>query len=222
MYRNRGLLFPLVLIAIGIIVLLANTGVLSPQALERLGDLWPLLLVILGLQLILNHTLPRQQATLIGLGATAVIVVAAVAYAALAPAAPFGIQRFDSSEQLGGLSEATLDINYGAAPNVQLHAQPRFSYEKTGDETLGQLRRRNARIAADDHYFRMEQVSVGPGNAVVGFLVQVCRINPSNIIGTKAFPVHDFTCFLSLSGTGLCIVSQRRLVAQNRSRSDQC
>ena len=114
MYRNRGLLFPLVLIAIGIIVLLANTGVLSPQALERLGDLWPLLLVILGLQLILNHTLPRQQATLIGLGATAVIVVAAVAYAALAPAAPFGIQRFDSSEQLGGLSEATVDINYGA------------------------------------------------------------------------------------------------------------
>ncbi len=93
--------------------------------------------------------------------------------------------------------------------------------EKTGDETLGQLWRRNARIAADDHYFRMEQVSVGPGDAVVGFLVQVCRINPSNIIGTKAFPVHDFTCFLSLSGTGLCIVSQRRLVAQNRSRPNQ-
>jgi hypothetical protein len=115
MYRNRGLLLPLVLIAIGIIVLLANTGVLSPQALERLGDLWPLLLIILGLQLILNHTLPRQPATLIGLAATAIIVVAAVAYAALAPAAPFGTQRFDSSGQLGGLSAATLDINYGAA-----------------------------------------------------------------------------------------------------------
>jgi hypothetical protein len=115
MYRNRGLLFPLVLIAIGIIVLLANTGVLSPQAFERLGDLWPLLLVILGLQLILNHTLPRQQATLIGLGAAAVIVVAAVAYAALAPAAPFGTQRFDSLERVGGLSAASLDLNYGAA-----------------------------------------------------------------------------------------------------------
>ena len=115
MFRNRGLLLPLILIAIGIIVLLANTGVLSAQALERLGDLWPLLLVILGLQLILNHTLPRQQATLIGLGATAIIVVAAVAYAALAPAAPFGTQRFDSSERLGGLSAASLDLNYGAA-----------------------------------------------------------------------------------------------------------
>ncbi len=115
MYRNRRFLFPLILIAIGVIVLLANTGVLSPQALERLGDLWPLLLVILGLQLILNHTLPRQQATLIGLAASAFIVVAAVAYAALAPAASFGTQRFDSSERLGGLSTATLDVNYGAA-----------------------------------------------------------------------------------------------------------
>jgi hypothetical protein len=114
MYRNR-VLFPLVLIGIGIVVLLANTGVLSAQAVERLGDLWPLLLVILGLQLILNQTLSRQQATVIGLGATAIIVVAAVAYAALAPAAPFGTQRFDSSARLGGLSAASLDLNYGAA-----------------------------------------------------------------------------------------------------------
>jgi hypothetical protein len=115
MYRNRGLLFPLVLIAIGIIVLLANTGVLSPEALQRLGDLWPLLLVIAGLQLILNHSLPRQQATLVGLGAAAVIVIAAVAYATLAPSASFGTQQFDSSESLGGLSAATLDVNYSAA-----------------------------------------------------------------------------------------------------------
>ena len=67
MYRNRGLLVPLLLIAIGAIVLLANVGVVTSEALLRLGDLWPLLLVILGLQLILNHTLPRQQAALLGL-----------------------------------------------------------------------------------------------------------------------------------------------------------
>jgi hypothetical protein len=120
MYRNRGLLFPLILIAIGVIVLLANTGVLSSEALLRLSDLWPLLLVILGLQLILNHTLPRQQATLIGLGATVVIVIAAVAYAALAPAAPFGTRQANSSEHLGGLSAATLDLGYnGATVDIQ-------------------------------------------------------------------------------------------------------
>jgi len=115
MYRNRGLLFPLVLIAIGIIVLLANTGVLSQQALERLGDLWPLLLIILGLQIILNHTLPRQQATLVGLAATAIIVIAAVVYAALTPAAPFGTRQAESSQPIGGLTAATLDLNYGGA-----------------------------------------------------------------------------------------------------------
>lgn len=115
MYRNRGLLFPLVLIAIGVVVLLANAGVLSSDALLRLGDLWPLLLVILGLQLILNHTLARQQATLIGLGATVAIVIAAIAYAALAPAAPFGTRQANSSESLGGLTAATLELNYDAA-----------------------------------------------------------------------------------------------------------
>ena len=115
MYRNRGLLLPLVLIAIGVVVLLSSAGVLSSDALLRLGDLWPLLLVTLGLQLILNHTLPRQQATLIGLGATVVIVIAAVSYAALAPAASFGTQQANSSESLGGLTAATLDLNYNAA-----------------------------------------------------------------------------------------------------------
>ena len=120
MYRNRGLLFPLVLIGIGVIVLLSSTGVLSSEALQRLGDLWPLLLVILGMQLILNRTLPRQQATIVGLAATAVIVIAAVAYAALAPAATFGARQADSKALVGGLTEATLDLNYsGATLDVQ-------------------------------------------------------------------------------------------------------
>src|SRR5437899_8512643 len=120
MYRIRGLLFPLLLIAIGAIVLLANTGVLSSEALLRLGDLWPLLLVILGLQLILNHSLPRQQAALLGLGATFVIVIAAVAYASLAPATNFGTRQANVSDRLGGLTAATLDLGYsGATVDIQ-------------------------------------------------------------------------------------------------------
>ena len=115
MYRNRGLLIPLLLIAIGAIVVLANVGVLSSDVLLRLGDLWPLLLVILGLQLILNHTMPRQQATLIGLGATVVIVIAAVAYATLAPATNFGTRQANFSDRLAGLTAATLDLGYSGA-----------------------------------------------------------------------------------------------------------
>ena len=115
MPRNRGLILPLILIGIGVVVLLANTGVLSQPAVERLGDLWPMLLVILGLQLILNHTLPRRQATLIGLAVSAVIVIGAVAYATLAPATSVGAQKVDASAQRGGLTVATLDLNYSAA-----------------------------------------------------------------------------------------------------------
>ena len=115
MPRNRGLILPLILIGIGVVVLLANTGVLSQQAVGRLGDLWPLLLVILGLQLILNHMLPRRQATLIGLAVMAVIVIGAVAYATLAPAPSVGAQKVDASAQRGGLTVATLDLNYSAA-----------------------------------------------------------------------------------------------------------
>src|SRR5438094_1557372 len=115
MPRNRGLLFPLILIGIGVVVLLANTGILSRQVVERLVDLWPLLLVIFGLQLILNHTLPRQQATLIGIAVTAVIIIAALAYATLAPATSVGVQKVDASAQAGGLTAATLDVNYSAA-----------------------------------------------------------------------------------------------------------
>jgi hypothetical protein len=120
MYRRRGLLLPLVLIAIGAVVLLANTGVLSSEAVQRLGDLWPLLLVILGLQLILNHTMPRRQATLVGVVATALIVIAAVAYAALAPAVPFGTRQANASANVGGLTAATLNLNYsGATADIQ-------------------------------------------------------------------------------------------------------
>ncbi|MEO6797162.1 MAG: DUF5668 domain-containing protein [Candidatus Dormibacter sp.] len=120
-HRTRGLVFPVLLIAIGIIFLLVNTGVLSPDALQRLGDLWPLILVILGLQLVLNHTLSRPQARVAGLAAAALIIVAAVAYALLAPAAQLGMQHQESSEPLQGLTAATLDLRYSGA-TIDLHA----------------------------------------------------------------------------------------------------
>jgi hypothetical protein len=157
MYRNRGLLLPLLLIAIGVVVLLANTGVLSSEVLLRLGDLWPLLLVILGLQLILNHTLPRQQANLIGLGATVVIVIAAVAYAALAPAATFGTRQASVSDRTGGLTAATLDLDYnGATIDIQGGSlgdslyQARVDYPGSDDPPTISLDRENGTLAISE------------------------------------------------------------------------
>ena len=113
MMRTRNLLLPVALIAIGALILLANLGVLSTEALQRLADLWPLILIIIGLQLVLNHVLPRQQARAIGLALMALIVIAAVAYAALAPKTAAATQRVSSP--LGGLSSGVLDLKYSAA-----------------------------------------------------------------------------------------------------------
>ncbi len=113
--RTRDLVFPLLLIGIGVVVLLANTGVLSAGTLQRLADLWPLILVFLGIQLVLNHMLPHPQARLAGLAVAAVLIVAALIVAILAPAAAGGSQHLESSEPLAGMTAATLDLSYGGA-----------------------------------------------------------------------------------------------------------
>lgn len=108
--RAGGLVFPALLIAIGVVALLINTGVVSAAAWQRLGDLWPLILIFLGLVLVLNHTLPQPQARIAGLLSAALMVVAALGYAILAPTLPGGSQQQESSEALRGIKAATLHL----------------------------------------------------------------------------------------------------------------
>ncbi|HSO93523.1 MAG TPA: DUF5668 domain-containing protein [Candidatus Dormibacteraeota bacterium] len=100
-HRNSRLTLPVVLIALGLIFLLINTKVLSSDALQRLADLWPLLLVILGLQLIFRHLLDPRRSQIAGLAAAAIIVVAAFAYAIVGPPVPADTQQQDSSALSG-------------------------------------------------------------------------------------------------------------------------
>ncbi len=72
----RGLLLPLILIVIGAVALLANLNVLSADALARLADLWPLILVVIGLQFVYNRAFPPRTALAAGT-ATLVVVLAA-------------------------------------------------------------------------------------------------------------------------------------------------
>ena len=53
--RNRSLVFPLLLILIGAVLLLERLGLWSLNW-ARLGQLWPLILVFLGLEILLRHT----------------------------------------------------------------------------------------------------------------------------------------------------------------------
>jgi hypothetical protein len=70
----RSLFWPMILIGVGVVWLLANLGWLPTNSLWLLLNLWPLLLVGIGLDLIFARRLPVLGA-LIGLALVAVVVV---------------------------------------------------------------------------------------------------------------------------------------------------
>jgi Domain of unknown function (DUF5668) len=112
--RNRNLFWPAVLILIGVIALLINSGAVSPDRLYRLGDLWPLILIVIGLEILARRALHGAMSDL---AAVLVILVAAggaVAYVAFGPAIPGGTRTLDLSETVGSLTQANLHVDAGA------------------------------------------------------------------------------------------------------------
>src|SRR5215510_1934810 len=61
-YRRRSMAGPVILIGIGILFLLANTGVLSkPRLWLWFAAYWPLLLIVLGLVRLIEYTMARRS-----------------------------------------------------------------------------------------------------------------------------------------------------------------
>ena len=56
--RRGGVVGPLVLIFIGGVFLLQNTGYLPPNAWQNLWRLWPVILVLAGIELLLANRVP--------------------------------------------------------------------------------------------------------------------------------------------------------------------
>ena len=118
---NRALFWPGFLIVVGVFALLVNLQVIPTDRLYRLGDLWPVLLIVAGLLVLVRRSpMPAAAATT----AMAVVVVLAVAgagiYVAVGPAVPGGTHTLTTSEPVGSLKEATLEVNVGSST---LHVQ---------------------------------------------------------------------------------------------------
>ena len=116
--RNRGYFWPAILIGIGVLALVAQTGAISGGSLLRLADLWPLILIVIGLELMNRRVLQGAKRDL----ATALIVLVAVGGAAAYVAARGPVsdttQTMDSSDAVGSLNQATLDVDAGAAAMI--------------------------------------------------------------------------------------------------------
>lgn len=84
-HRTTGFLIPLILITIGVVALLRNLNFVDSAALDELFRLWPLLLVLVGVEILVTRTLPPPLAKPVALLAAVVILAAAVVYVALGP-----------------------------------------------------------------------------------------------------------------------------------------
>lgn len=131
--RYRGLFWPAVLILIGLLALLANTGVISTDRLNLLIDLWPVVLVVIGLELIARRALQGPAAEVASVLIVLVAVGGALAYVALAPN-PNGTGTLSSTAPGAGIDHASLEIDVGAATvNITGDAPTGVLYNATID-----------------------------------------------------------------------------------------
>ena len=84
---NGGLVFPAVLIALGTLFLLGNFGVITPLSIRSLFSLWPLIPLLVGIQVLLGRDRPALALGLqLGALALGLTLVMARAYVT-----PFGV-----------------------------------------------------------------------------------------------------------------------------------
>jgi hypothetical protein len=122
MNRRRGMFWPLVLIGIGLIALLANYGIIQSVSVVSFLALWPVLLILLGIDIAFARRWPVPT-----LAVEVAIICGALVLAATQPAAlRFASFTFNGSRDCangttatsvprGSLSSLTLRIDAGAA-----------------------------------------------------------------------------------------------------------
>jgi hypothetical protein len=151
-YRYRSFFWPGILILAGIIALLVNTGRISTDRLAQLFDLWPLILIVIGLELIIRRTAPGRAADGAGAVIALVAIVGAVVYVVASPN-PENTSTLDVSQAVGTIDHAALEVDVGAATITMtsspssssdlFHAHVEYSGPKpdvTLDRETGQVR----------------------------------------------------------------------------------
>jgi hypothetical protein len=112
---RRGLVLPSILVAVGVVALLVNTGVIPAAALSRLADVWPLVLIVLGVDMVLRAKMDPVRAGRLGIVTVAVACAVALVYASVGSSLTVGERTADFTAQVGSLSEANLEISFGGA-----------------------------------------------------------------------------------------------------------
>jgi hypothetical protein len=117
--RRGGVVGPLILIFLGAIFLLQNTGYLPSNFWMNLWKLWPLVLVLIGIELLLSHRIPWLA--LAGLAAIVLVIGAAVTSMTVPPlSSDNSSEAFHTSAttDLNGATRAAVTVRFGAGQLV--------------------------------------------------------------------------------------------------------
>jgi len=114
--RHRSIFWPIVLIGVGVILLLANFNLITTANLAALSSLWPLLLVALGLEILFGRrsTLASGLIGLLVVGAFIFILVAGQKLGLNLPTTQVIQERF--SEPLGAAKSANVLVDIASDP----------------------------------------------------------------------------------------------------------
>ena len=113
-YRYRSFFWPALLILAGVVLLLVNTGQIPVERLYQIVNLWPLILIVIGLELVIRHSVHGSAGDIAAALVALVAVVGAATYIAVAPD-PAATHTLDASTQAGDVKQAAFEIDAGAA-----------------------------------------------------------------------------------------------------------
>lgn len=120
--RPYRVVLPILLILGGALILLINLGTLPEETGWRLLQLWPLLLVMLGVQLLVPHLVRGAAVTVVTLLLVGVIAVGGFVYALAGPSpGTASYTRFQSTAPISGETAATIRID-DAADQITISA----------------------------------------------------------------------------------------------------
>ena len=112
--RYRSFFWPAVLILAGVVALLVNVGAISVDRLILLVNLWPLILIVVGLEIIVRRGFHGTSADVAAALVVILAVAGAAAYVAINPS-PSATGRMDVSAPVGELHRASLEVDVGSA-----------------------------------------------------------------------------------------------------------